>query len=223
MVALALFSADLDDPSLSDCRFAASLDAAEQLRAGQFARDDLARRFVAGRAVMRHVLGRMLGRRPADVTITCNAWGKPEVDGGPFFNLSHTGRAALFAVDELAPIGVDIEVDDPAAEQEWFDAVLSAQERVEFDAGRFAVPALLRLWVRKEAVVKAIGCGFSLAADALDIGLRAVDVHNWRPVEIGVTGLSSPLVLLDLPGQEIAALARMGGAPATVVRTAFVP
>ncbi|MDW4741636.1 4'-phosphopantetheinyl transferase superfamily protein, partial [Escherichia coli] len=81
---------------------------------------------------------------------------------GPFFNLSHTGRAALFALDELAPVGVDIETDDPAAEQGWFDAILSDRERAEITAGCPSA-MLLRLWVRKEAIVKAIGCGFSLA------------------------------------------------------------
>ncbi|WP_445222796.1 4'-phosphopantetheinyl transferase superfamily protein (plasmid) [Bradyrhizobium sp. Pa8] len=223
MAVLTVFSADLDDPSLSAASVTGCLDAVERTRAGRFARRQLARRFVAGRVIMRHALGRLRGVRPADVAITYNVWGKPEVAGGPFFNLSHTGRTALFAVDELAPIGVDIEVEDPAAEQGWFDAILSARERAEFDAGDRAVSALLRLWVRKEAIVKAIGCGFSLAADALDIGLREVDVRNWRPIEIGVNGVSSPLVLLDLSGPEIAALVRMGGPSAHILRTAFVP
>jgi 4'-phosphopantetheinyl transferase len=123
--------------------------------------------------------GECFGRRPADVTITSNAWGKPEVVGGLFFNLSHTGRTALFAVDELAPVGVDIEVDDSSAEQKRFDGILSARERLEFDAGR-SYRLLLRLWVRKEAVVKAIGCGFSRAADVLDIGLHATDVLHCQ-------------------------------------------
>lgn len=183
----------------------------------------LIRRFVAGRVIMRHALGRLLGVRPADVAIIYNAWGKPELAGGPFFNLSHAGRSALFATDELAPIGVDIEVDDPAAEPGWFDAVLSPQERAEFERGSRATSALLRLWARKEAVVKAIGCGFSLAPDRLDVGLREVDVHNWRAIEISVNGGAPPLVFLDLSGHEIAAVARMGEPSAYVVRKAFVP
>ncbi|WP_298273894.1 4'-phosphopantetheinyl transferase superfamily protein [uncultured Bradyrhizobium sp.] len=220
MAVLTLFSADLDDPSLSDAAVASCLDTAERARAVRYARPELARRFVAGRVMMRHALGRLLGVRPVDVAIAYNAWNKPELKNGPFFNLSHTGRAALFALDELAPVGVDIETDDPAAEQGWFDAILSDRERAEITAGCPAA-MLLRLWVRKEAIVKAIGCGFSLAPDTLDVGLCEVDIRNWRAIEIGLDGGSSSLVLLDLPGREIGAVARKCGPPAHIVRTAF--
>lgn len=100
---------------------------------------------MAGRCVLRHVIGRALGKRPADVGINYNVWGKPEVIGGPFFNLSHCGRAALLAVDELAPVGADIEFDDPFAEPGWFDASLSSRERLQFGIGNFDTSALLRL------------------------------------------------------------------------------
>lgn len=223
MAVLTLISADLDDPLLSDAGLVDCLAAVERARAGRYARPELVWRFVAGRVMMRHALGRLLGVRPADVAITYNAWGKPELAGGPFFNLSHAGRRAVFAVDELAPVGVDIEIDDPAAEQGWFDAVLSPRERAEFDVGCRAIPEFLRLWVRKEAIVKAIGRGFSLAPDTLDIGLREIDVHNWRAMEISVNDGSLPFLLLDLPGREIVALARIGGSSVPVVRTAFVP
>ncbi|MCP3368574.1 4'-phosphopantetheinyl transferase family protein [Bradyrhizobium cajani] len=221
MAILTLYSADLDDPLLSDARVAGCLNAAERTRADRYARPDLARRFVAGRVIMRHVLARVLGVPPADVAITHNAWGRPELAGGPFFNLSHAGRSALFAIDELAPVGVDIEIDDPAAEQGWFDAILSARERAEFDAGRPAASTLLRLWVRKEAIVKAIGRGFSIAPAALDVGLREVDVHKWRPIEIDANGVSCSPVLIDLPGHEIAALARIGPASAHIVHKCY--
>jgi 4'-phosphopantetheinyl transferase len=221
MAILTLFSADLDDPSLSDAQVAGCLNAAERTRADRYARPHLARRFVAGRVIMRHALGRVLGVRPADVAITYNAWGRPELAGGPFFNLSHAGRSALFAIDELAPVGVDIEIDVLAAEQAWFDAILSARERAEFDAEHPAASTLLRLWVRKEAIVKAMGRGFSVAPDALDIGLRDVDVHKWWPVEIDANGVSCSLVLLDLPGPEIAALARIGAPSAHIVHRRY--
>ena len=221
MAILTLFSADLDDPLLSDARVAGCLNAAERTRADRYARPDLARRFVAGRVIMRHALARVLGVRPADVAITQNAWGRPELPGGPFFNLSHAGRSALFAIDELAPVGVDIEIDDPAAEQAWFDAILSARERAECDAGRLTASTLLRLWVRKEAIVKAIGRGFSMAPAALDVGLREVDVHKWWPIEIDANGVSCSPVLIDLPGPEIAALARIDSASAHIVHKCY--
>lgn len=172
---------------------------------------------------MRHVLGRMLGNRPADVSITYNAWGKPIVVGGPFFNLSHAGPNALFAVDEDAAVGVDVECNDPAAQLEWFDIALSSRERLSLDPERIDPAALLRLWVRKEAVAKAVGRGLSLTPGSLDLGWRAVDTQTWYDIEICVDGLSETLALIDHSCRDIVALARVGAPPSRIVREPFSP
>jgi len=151
-----------------------------------------------------------------DVAITYKVWGRPEVRSS--ISRTRAGAHSSPSTSWRRSVSISKSMIRPQ-NRGWFDAILSARERAELDAGRPAVSTLLRLWVRKEAIVKAIGCRFSLAADALDIGLREVDVHNWRSIEVGVNGVLRSSVLLDLPGPETAALARIGGPSAHIVHT----
>jgi 4'-phosphopantetheinyl transferase len=112
------------------------------------------------------VLGAHLGDQP----VLRDSQGKPYVEGGPHFNLSHSAGLGLLALCEDVPVGIDLEhvraLGNPAgllrrmgtpAECEW----ASAQPDLE--------PAILRLWVRKEAVAKAEGHGIVTALSGLDV------------------------------------------------------
>src|SRR3954470_7160412 len=82
------------------------LDRADRFR---FARDR--RRFVAGRGILRALLGGYLDRPPEAVGFRYGAFGKPLLDGsGPWFNVSHSGPVALFAFSSAVEIGVDVEL-----------------------------------------------------------------------------------------------------------------
>ena len=108
------------------------------------------------------LLVQILGRDAAE-NLVCVENGKPAVPGGPPFSLAHSGPFAVLAVGNC-PLGVDIEAPRPvspllrrrcfsAAEQNWAGG----------DNGRY-----LRLWTRKESVMKATGRGVALSAGAID-------------------------------------------------------
>ena len=101
-------------PVLDD--LSACLSTTERARAQRFGTDELRRRWIAGRATLRLVLGDALGIAPSAVEIRRGVRGRPELadaGSGIDFNVSHTGGVALIGIAKGLPadtrIGVDIE------------------------------------------------------------------------------------------------------------------
>src|SRR5689334_2389797 len=89
---------ELDLPAAEIERRAATLSAAERVRATRFGTDALRARWIAGRTSLRIVLGLALRTSPAAVPIARGPRGRPELagtDSGLDFNVSHTGGVAL--------------------------------------------------------------------------------------------------------------------------------
>ena len=81
-----------------------------------------------------------------------NEHGKPYLENGPYFSISHCKEGIAVAVDDQ-PIGIDIE-GIRHAEEDLIERVMNEQERQGMDERKFT-----RLWTQKEAVVKAQGVG----------------------------------------------------------------
>jgi len=113
-----LVDLDTDDTAAS----LALLSPDETARAGRFAFDHHRRRFVAGRAGLRRILADELNLRPAALSFTYNASGKPELHPTAHsprslrFNVSHSDRYALVATTTAGAVGVDIEKTRPIAD-----------------------------------------------------------------------------------------------------------
>ena len=113
-------------------------------------------------ALVRSLLGDYAG---TDVAIEYDARGKANVRGDALhFNVSHSGGALALALSRSQPLGIDLE------HQRRPRRVIDLAQRFfaphEAEAlQRLAEPeqqlAFLRLWTRKEAVVKADGSGIS--------------------------------------------------------------
>lgn len=156
---------------------ASALTAEERQRAAAFVRERDRRRFVACRRLLRATLGRALAIPAEEVLIRVGEYGKPEL-GGPHadawsFNVSHSGGVALCAVARGRAVGVDLERLRPLRDLAGLArAVLTTGER----AAIFRVPpdeqvpAFLRIWTRKEAVLKAEGCGLGRQPGSLEVG-----------------------------------------------------
>jgi 4'-phosphopantetheinyl transferase len=181
----------------------AALSADELARAAKLRTPELTHRFIAGRAFLRRALAAYLGCPPQAVRFTYNAFGRPGLDGPPFdFNLSHSGPLALLAVAQ-GRVGVDVEHRAPDADLlEIGRQVMSPQELAAFKA----LPALERegafyaLWTAKEAVIKALGTGFSRDARSLHTG--------WTPpLSLADGGRTYHVQALPLPGGPPAAVA----------------
>ena len=103
------------------------LEGREKERADRFVIPRPRKQFIAGRALVRRLLGRYLGRKPEDLRFDYGQDGKPALrddDSDLRFNLSHSGGTALLAVTRSRELGVDVErvrddVDHLAVSERW--------------------------------------------------------------------------------------------------------
>ena len=167
---------DLDAPGAEDG--VALLSSDETARAARFVFDRHRRRFVAGRAALRRILGAETGHAPETLTFAYNPAGKPLLDGAApavYFNLSHSDQWALVAVTHLGAVGVDIEKARPLPDVlRLAETAFSTAEREELR--NVPVPcqqdAFFAGWTRKEAYIKARGNNLASLHD-FDVSLAA--------------------------------------------------
>lgn len=153
--------------------FWATLSADERDRAGRFHFAEDRQRFVVGRGVLRHLVGRYLDQPPGEIVFTYNAWGKPGLPAGvPIeFNSSGTAEMALYAFSGGAVLGVDIE--QVRADFEWEEISAAFFDPAETAyLARLPIPerhrVFYRHWTIREALVKAQGVGLSEPLPAFD-------------------------------------------------------
>lgn len=139
----------------------------ERDRAGAFNFADGRDRFIAARALLRRVLGSIIGLNPRDVLITTGRNGKPMLgrDGEHSaidFNVSHSETRVLLTVARGRSVGIDLEKINPSVECEQLaHDFFHIDERDEL----LRVPSHLRrdaffaIWSCKEAYLKATGDG----------------------------------------------------------------
>ena len=111
-----------------------------------------------------------------EINFTYNENGKPSF-GNLAFNLTHCRNYSLLALTNLQTIGVDLEYLEPLPWPKTHAKFLQPQERAELlnlDLTR-SLPLFYTLWVRKEAVLKAMG---SNLLTGLQASLASSDQQN---------------------------------------------
>lgn len=203
---------DLDRPGE-----AALLAPDERARAAAFATDTLRARFIAARSGLRQRLGAHLGLDPARIGFRYNRFGRPELPGGPSFNLSHCGGLAALVLCPTAAVGVDIEAIRPIerAVATRFFAPLELQA-LEPLQGPDWDRAFFRLWTRKEAFLKAVGTGLDTPLSSFDVTAddapRLLRAEGQRPGDWALVHLS------PAPGLMGALAVEARGAPVELCR-----
>lgn len=186
-----LWSISLQAPPEKLDQLQTRLDAEEAERARRFLFDQHRRRFIAGRAALRAILGLYLSCPPDRIEFGYEGLGKPYLSGATpraplHFNLSNSGEMAVVAITAERPLGVDIEFtprrcDFAALAKRYF----SREEQQEL----FDLPADLhrsaffRCWTRKEAMLKATGTGLTFPLDRFVVSLRAEDPPRVLSIE----------------------------------------
>lgn len=144
------------------------LNAQEMSRANRFVHADVRRRFIMCRSRLRHLLAQQLGSvAAAEIAFRYERWGKPQLaqtSRPPLhFNVSHSGDSALIVVAQV-PVGVDLELINQRTQIRGLASqILSDRERLVWQK----LPPLQqeavtwRLWVCKEALLKAMGLGIA--------------------------------------------------------------
>jgi 4'-phosphopantetheinyl transferase len=162
---LRLWRVDLDTAS-----FDGTPPAPERQRAARFVRQADGRRYLASHAALRSVLG-------TGEPWVAGAHGKPALASPPpHFNLSRREGVALVGMSATHEVGVDVEPLRAMADADEL-AQLHFTPRERHDVARASGGArdqvFLRCWTRKEACMKATGCGLSLAPSSFECGAHA--------------------------------------------------
>lgn len=209
----------------------AMLSAQERQRIARLHREsDRASRIIAY-ALHRLLLSQLLDCEPVEVPLTRDEKGCPRLPGKPYAtSLSHGGEYVAIGVSASGPVGVDIEPADRAgAMPEIRRSLLHPDDREA--SGSADPPALLALWTRKEAMLKAAGIGLEqdmngfAAPDGVSIALPAHPGRFIRTRSLRIPGAAIAVacapeadpVLQELPGPG----ARGSGASALCMESAL--
>jgi 4'-phosphopantetheinyl transferase len=204
-----LWRARLDLPASVIERMPWALSDEERARARRIVLDQARARFVAGRHVLRTVLGMYLGLSAERIELAYGPHGKPELAPKPAsscltFRLAHSHDLALVAVTLGRAIGVDVELLRPVSDVAGLVArVFSAKEQAEFRDLPLdrRLEGFFRGWTGKEAWLKAKSTGLTWPPDWFSVSLTP----------------GAPLRLLDVTGDPKApdrwALASFTAAP----------
>lgn len=176
----------------------ACLSADEQQRADRYVFEDVRDRFVVCRFRVRQLLGKLLGIEPQDVRFAYSQWGKPKLETlgqqlatvaagvQVHFNVSHSGEAGALAVSRM-PVGIDVEVTQKRFDyRSIISLVVSEHERGSWNdiAETRRDYEMMRLWVCKEALLKAMGLG--IAEGLMRVGFPLpIPTEAFVPSQIG--------------------------------------
>jgi 4'-phosphopantetheinyl transferase len=154
----------LDAGTLSDAEldgYGAWLGDGERQRCARFVRAERRRQFIAGRALLRLALGRLLGTDPRAVVLRERPGDAPALEtpapGGLGFSISHSGPWVACAASTVSRLGLDIERINAGrdllalAEQALGPEAVSELRALE---GQARVDAFYRMWCLHEAHFK---------------------------------------------------------------------
>lgn len=168
---------DLYPDSGREERALALLDDAERRRWERFVVKRARRQFALCRAALRINVCERLGCANEELTFGYLEHGKPfaRVNGRPSsvsFNVSHSGEHGLIAFGEHDPLGVDLEV---RVLRKDFDGIgklvygPSERRALASAEGEAKRRLFYRLWSLKEALIKALGTGFTLNPSRFEV------------------------------------------------------
>ena len=153
------------------------LNEEERTRWRQYPLPGPRRRFALCRAALRAILCSQLGCSNERLSFGASSYGKPFalVDEAPAaisFNLSHSGKHGLVAFASHGRLGVDVEERVARRDfDELSEAVfgLHEQSAIACVRGCDRVQLFFRLWTIKEALIKALGMGFSFDVSRFEV------------------------------------------------------
>lgn len=150
----------------------------EWQRAQRFRSQKLCSRYVAAHAGLRLLIADQFDIPSGSQQFVRNAFGKPQLAGRPDIrcSISYSGDCVLIGLARGAEIGVDLEIlrpiEDALALVETQCSIGEQRAlRRAWTMGRGFDRGFLRVWVRKEACVKALGCGLSIPLADLECGM----------------------------------------------------
>lgn len=148
------------------------LDKAERERASRLVRSENRSQFVRAHSALRLILATYLHTSATELIFNTNAYGRPRLTNKVIdFSVSHSGYWMALALGYGLTFGIDIEawretIGDEVLLQRYFSINEGELWRTELPSRRSSVFA--RLWTRKEATLKALGCGLIDELSSID-------------------------------------------------------
>ena len=170
---------------------ASILSADERECARRYLRREDQERFVITRALIRRVCAAHTVLEPHAVTFRQTSFGKPYLASEERarhrkleFNVSHSGDCVLLAWTEGGPVGVDVEAVEPYRRISFTEIASSAFSTDECAVlssvtAEESAATFYRIWVRKEAVLKAEGCGVGGPLKSFSVAVRTPLGTRW--------------------------------------------
>lgn len=174
------------------------LSSAEKARSARFRFARERNRYEARHGILRVLLSAYMKCAPQEVEICSRSNGKPyAVDRSHQtalqFSMSHSAGRAVFAFIRSDEIGVDIERVSSFPEVREFAAVNFTPaeiQEVECCSESMRLEVFFKLWVRKEAVLKAGGDGLTIPLNCVDVSTLGSNEMPWslRRIEGDASG-----------------------------------
>jgi len=175
---ITIWRASLDCEAAAARNLEALLSPDEISRADRFHFPRDRARFVAGRGILRTLLGAYLKREPPSLNFRYGPQGKPELEQNQanslHFNLSHKEGLGVYAFARQRKLGIDVEAiatDFPGEDiARRFFSHRELQELIALSPDLRA-EAFFLAWTRKEAYIKAQGQGLHIKLNSFDVTL----------------------------------------------------
>ena len=196
------------------------LNETDRTRAERFRFPEDRTRFLAGRALLDHLLRHYLGREAGVAGLTYTSLGQPVLANHPAlsFSITHSGDLVAVALSLGKQVGIDVESMERDLDFEGLAARIFSDE----DLARFrALPseaqstAFFRAWTGKEAILKARGVGlfgglpavaipWEMESTAWNVELRDAEISpTWRLQRLPVPDAYMGHVAWNDPAREL--------------------
>jgi 4'-phosphopantetheinyl transferase len=176
------------------------LEEPERARAERFRFGDHRRRYIIAHGALRMILSQYLHKPPDLIRFKSSQFGKPSLDpsGGNSvirFSMSTSGDYGLYAFSIASELGVDIEQQRHVPDATRIARSYFTQKESDLIGHRESSARdrlFLRLWTRKEAVVKGEGGGLSIPLNKFDVsdesspanGVKVSLTRMWHVFDI---------------------------------------
>ncbi len=158
---------------------------------------------LCGKVLLRRIFEEIAPQQSlADIRYT--ELGKPVVDNNCSFNISHTGHLVMCAGMQGGLIGVDVE-ETHAVDINLYREYFTNEEWNTIASSESPIHVLYRMWVRKEAVLKAAGVGVLYPLMRLNVSLNELQYleHKYHLHDLMIKAGYAAAIATDIPVENI--------------------
>lgn len=161
--------------------------------------------FVLGRALLAKGI-ELSGNRSLTLdSIKLSSCGKPYFEGNTLrFSISHSADLVVCAVSSIHDIGIDIEY---VADIDWetVKSIIDDPDLSRLSANPKEIGSFYHYWVRKEAVLKAMGYGLSIPLRSVELKDEKATIQGacWYLTELYIQSAYVCYVALPVPNVRI--------------------